>query len=84
MNVENINIVDTAQPPLNPIKPRILMNIAVAFILGLLIAVGLAFVIEYFDDTVKSADDVERYLGLTVLVLFESLQKTRRIFEWLS
>ena len=43
------------------------MNIAVAFILGLLIAVGLAFVIEYFDDTVKSADDVERYLGLTVL-----------------
>jgi capsular polysaccharide biosynthesis protein len=67
MNVENINIVDTAQPPLNPIKPRILMNIAVAFILGLLIAVGLAFVIEYFDDTVKSADDVERYLGLTVL-----------------
>jgi len=67
MNVENINIVDTAQSPISPIKPKPLMNIAVAFILGLLIAVGLAFAVEYLDDTVKSTEDVEKYLGVTVL-----------------
>jgi len=67
MKVENINIVDTAQVPVNPIKPRLLMNVAVAFVLGLLVAVGLAFVIEYFDDTIKSTEDVEQYLELTVL-----------------
>jgi len=67
MKVENINIVDTAQVPVNPIKPRLLMNVAVAFVLGILVAVGLAFVIEYFDDTIKSTEDVEQYLELTVL-----------------
>lgn len=67
MKVENINIVDNAIVPVNPIKPRLLMNVAVAFVLGLLVAVGLAFVIEYFDDTIKSTEDVEHYLELTVL-----------------
>jgi capsular polysaccharide biosynthesis protein len=67
MNLENINIVDTAQPSIDPIKPRPLMNTAVAFIVGLLLAVGLAFAIEYLDDTIKSAEDVEKYLGVTVL-----------------
>ncbi|HOJ10982.1 MAG TPA: Wzz/FepE/Etk N-terminal domain-containing protein [Clostridiales bacterium] len=67
MKVENVNIVDTAQQPGNPIKPKPMMNIAVAFIAGLLFGAGLAFAIEYLDDTIKSAEDVEKYLGVTVL-----------------
>lgn len=67
MKVENISIVDTAQLPEHPIKPRPMMNIAVAFILGLLTALGISFIIEYLDDTIKTTDDVEKYLGLTVL-----------------
>ncbi|NSW91336.1 MAG: lipopolysaccharide biosynthesis protein [Firmicutes bacterium] len=67
MKVENINVVDTAQLPESPVKPRPMMNIAVAFIVGLLVAVGIAFIIEYLDDTIKTTDDVEKYLGLTVL-----------------
>lgn len=67
MRVENINIVDIAQLPENPIKPKPVMNIAVAFMVGLLIALGIIFAIEYLDDTIKTTDDVEKYLGITVL-----------------
>ncbi|HOJ12367.1 MAG TPA: Wzz/FepE/Etk N-terminal domain-containing protein [Clostridiales bacterium] len=67
MRVENISIVDTAQLPEHPIKPRPMMNIAVAFMVGLLTALGIVFIIEYLDDTIKTTDDVERYLGVTVL-----------------
>jgi capsular polysaccharide biosynthesis protein len=67
MKVENVNIVDTAQLPENPVKPRHRMNIAVSFLIGLLAAIGIVFLVEYFDDTIKTADDVEKYLGLTVL-----------------
>jgi capsular polysaccharide biosynthesis protein len=67
MKVENVSIVDIAQLPEHPIKPRPIMNIAVAFMMGLLAALGISFVIEYLDDTIKTADDVEKYLGLTVL-----------------
>lgn len=67
MKVENVNIVDTAQLPVNPVKPRHKMNIAVSFLVGLLAAVGIVFLVEYLDDTIKTADDVGKYLGLTVL-----------------
>ncbi len=67
MKVENVNIVDTAQLPESPVRPRHMMNIAVSFLVGLLVAVGVVFLVEYLDDTIKTADDVEKYLGLTVL-----------------
>ncbi len=67
MKVENVNIVDTAQLPETPVKPKHLINIGVSFIVALLAAVGIAFLIEYLDDTIKSTEDVEKYLGLTVL-----------------
>jgi len=67
MKVENVSVVDEAQLPEEPIKPKPLMNIAVAFLVALMAAVGIAFVIEYFDDTIKTSEDVEKYLGTTVL-----------------
>lgn len=67
MKVENVQVVDPAIEPTAPIKPRPKLNMAVAGVLGLMVGVGLAFVLEYLDNTVKSPEDVRRYLDLPVL-----------------
>ncbi|MCR4435375.1 MAG: Wzz/FepE/Etk N-terminal domain-containing protein [Clostridiales bacterium] len=67
MKVENVSIVDRAQTSSEPVKPRPGVNIAVAFFAGLMAAVGIAFLMEYLDDTIKTSEDIEKYLDLTVL-----------------
>ncbi|MFZ5825010.1 MAG: YveK family protein [Bacillota bacterium] len=74
MKLENVVVVDPAVVPTNPIKPRKMMNIAVAFVLGLMAATGLAFLLEYLDTSIKSPDDVSRYLGLPVLGVIPVLE----------
>ncbi|HWI52858.1 MAG TPA: Wzz/FepE/Etk N-terminal domain-containing protein [Symbiobacteriaceae bacterium] len=69
MKVENVAVVDQAQIPLSPISPRPLMNIAVAAVLGAMAGLGLAFLLEYLDTTVKSPEDVTGRLGLPVVGL---------------
>ncbi len=62
-----ITVVDPATPPTEPASPRVLLNTLLAMILGLLIALGIAFVMDYLDDTVKSSEDVEEVTGLPTL-----------------
>ena len=57
-----VEIVDTAQPGLRPVRPNKPLNIALGIIIGLVVGVGLAFFIEYLDTSVKTIDDVERSL----------------------
>ena len=67
MEPTDVQIVDVATAPMNPIKPRKALNVAIAAILGLFISTGLSFAIEYMNRTIRTADDVEQYLGLPVL-----------------
>jgi capsular polysaccharide biosynthesis protein len=67
MKIDTISIVDKAQIPSNPVEPVPVMNMAVAVLVGLIAAAGIIILLEYLDDTIKTADDVEKYLGLTVL-----------------
>lgn len=67
MKIESINVLDVAEKPQKPVKPNLLMNVFAATIIGLLFAVGLVFLIEFFDNTVKNSQDVEKHLGLTVI-----------------
>ncbi len=69
MNVDNVTVLSKAEVGENqsPIKPRPMLNIAIAFIVGLMASVGLAFLLEYLDNTVKKEEDVENLLGLPVL-----------------
>lgn len=67
MKVQNVEIIDPAVVPASPIKPRPTLNMAIAFVLALMIGVGLAFLLEYLDHTVKTPDDVEKFLELPVL-----------------
>lgn len=63
----NILVVAPALYPNKPVKPNKKLNMAVAGILGLMVSVGLAFLLEYLDNTVKTPSDVERLLGVPVL-----------------
>jgi succinoglycan biosynthesis transport protein ExoP len=62
-----LTVVDPASPPPQPASPRVLLNTILAALVGLLIALGLAFLLDYLDDTVKSTDDVEVVAGLPTL-----------------
>ena len=64
--IGNVRIIDSAKPPKFPIKPRKKLNLILATMVGLGLGIGISFLIEYFDDTVKTIEDVER-LGLTML-----------------
>jgi capsular polysaccharide biosynthesis protein len=67
MQVENVSVIDPAIRPDAPYKPRPMMNMAIAGVLGLMVAVGLVFLLEYMDNTIKTPDDVMTHLGLPVL-----------------
>ncbi|WP_206832478.1 YveK family protein [Alicyclobacillus fructus] len=73
MNVENVQIVDRAvvQPNAKPVKPNKKLNVAVAFILGLIVGIGVAFLREYLDYRIRTPEDAERLLQLPVLGVVE-------------
>lgn len=67
MTVDNVSTIDTAVAPENPVKPNKMMNVAIAGVLGVMVSVGLVFVLEFLDRTYKTPVDVERHLGLPII-----------------
>lgn len=62
----NVRIIDPAKPVYAPIKPKKKMNLIMGVILGLGLGVGITFMLEYFDNSVRSVDDVEK-VGIPIL-----------------
>ncbi|MFD1851243.1 YveK family protein [Oceanobacillus bengalensis] len=69
MNVNNVNVLSEAVLSENPspVAPNPLLNIAIAIVLGVMVGVGLAFLLEYLDNTIKTEEDVEKKLEVPVL-----------------
>ncbi|MBI5059583.1 polysaccharide biosynthesis tyrosine autokinase [candidate division KSB1 bacterium] len=61
-----VEIVDTAKPPAEPVRPKKKLNILLGILFGFGLGVAIAFFLEFLDDTIKTGDDLER-IGLTVL-----------------
>ncbi len=74
LKTSNIRIVDVAEIPKSPFKPNKRHNIFIAVVIGLVLGVGVAFLVETLDNTVKTPEDVERYLGLSLLSALEKLK----------
>ncbi|QGP92646.1 hypothetical protein MGLY_20340 [Neomoorella glycerini] len=70
--------VGAAMVPTAPVKPNKRLNMAVAGVLGLMIAVFLAFLLEYLDNTVKDPEQLESLLGLPVLGTVPQMTRKRR------
>jgi len=78
---DNIKIAANAVTPVTPIGPQRTLNIFVAFLISLAGGIGLAFLMDYLDDSVKTSDDIGRHLGLPTLALIphHNLTDKRRI-----
>jgi capsular polysaccharide biosynthesis protein len=59
--------IQKARFPTGPSSPNTKINVLAGLILGLVVGLLLAFVLEFLDDTLKTSDDVERFVGLTML-----------------
>ncbi len=66
-STSNILVVEPAQTPTEPVRPKPLLNTALAAVVGLMLAVGLVFLIEYLDDSIRSPDQARELLGAPVL-----------------
>jgi succinoglycan biosynthesis transport protein ExoP len=67
INSNNIRIVDEAVTPTSPIRPNKRKNIILSILLGLSLGIGLCFLVEYFDDSIKQEEDVTIFLKETLL-----------------
>lgn len=69
MNVDNVKIIVEAKmgETASPVKPKPLLNIAIAAVIGVMLGVGVAFLLEYLDQTIKTEQDIEKMLELPVL-----------------
>jgi polysaccharide biosynthesis transport protein len=72
LRASNIRVVDPSEVPDSPAKPRVMLNLALGFLLGTGLGVGLAFVQEYLDNTLKTPEEVESLLRLPSLGILPS------------
>ena len=77
MQVNNVSILTPAVLGDNPtpVKPDPMLNMAIAAVIGMMLGVGLAFLLEYLDTTVKTEDDIEELLQLPVLGLISNISE---------
>jgi len=66
-NTPNVVQIQPATVPTSPIRPRTMVNTALAGVVGLMLAVGFVFLKEYLDDTLKTPEDIERLLDLSTI-----------------
>jgi capsular polysaccharide biosynthesis protein len=86
MNVDNVSILAVAKTKENPapIKPQPVLNIAIALVVGLMLGVGLSFLLEYLDNTIKNEMDVEKVLGLPVLGAINTIEEKETIRSFMN
>lgn len=70
----NISIIDRANPAVNPVRPRPLLNLAISIVAGLMLGVGLVYVREHFNDSVRSVEDIRERLGMPALGVIPRLK----------
>lgn len=81
MNVDNVNILAKAigDQEQAPIKPSPLLNMAIALVVGLMASIGLVFLLEYLDNSIKTEQDIEKILELPVLGVIAKIQAQEEV-----
>ncbi|MGN6111626.1 MAG: GumC family protein [Luteimonas sp.] len=75
VGTNNVSVVDRAIPPTSRYKPNLPLNLAIGLLLGAMLGVLSAFVLEFMDQTLKTPQDVEQRLRLSVLGIIPRLKK---------
>ncbi|EJT6496141.1 Wzz/FepE/Etk N-terminal domain-containing protein [Clostridium perfringens] len=63
----NVQVIQKPQLPESPVSPNKKLNILIAFVLGLMVGVGVVFLMEYLDNTFKSREELEKTLDLPII-----------------
>lgn len=74
----NIVVLNTARPDYRPVKPRIVLNIVLAIMLGSMLAIGLALSAEMLHRVVRSPADINTGLNVPVLGILPKVKTRRR------
>lgn len=69
MKIEGVNIIEYGRQPESPSSPNVKMNTLLGFLVGMFITIAVIVIRYMLDDSIKNADDVERYLGVSTLAL---------------
>ncbi len=78
-NVGNVLPIEAALTPEKPVSPKILLNLAIGTLMGLLLGIGTALLLEALDDSVKTVKEVEAIFDLTVLGTIPQLKGERKV-----
>jgi capsular exopolysaccharide synthesis family protein len=76
-NVGNVDLVEAPAVPVEPISPKILLNLAIGTVLGLLLGIGTALLLEALDNSVKSVKEAQDIFDLTVLGAIPVIESSR-------
>lgn len=74
MNIDNVQVLDDAIVPTSSIKPRPMLNMAIAGVLGMMVSLFVVFLLEYMDNTIKSEEDIRKHLRLNVIGTIPMMQ----------
>ena len=79
MEIDAVNTIDEASMPQEPSSPSVMRNTMLGGVLGAILAIGVIALIFILDDTIKTPDDVEYYLGLNVLTSIPLRKESLRL-----
>ncbi len=74
IKANNVNVVDTAEPQFFPVRPKLWLNLALAMIVGLGLGIGAAFFQENLDTSLKSVEELDRFLDVPALAIIPSVE----------
>ncbi len=77
-DISTVQIVNRAEVPKEPVRPRKTQNVLLAGFLSLLAGIALAFLLEHMDDSIKSREDVDRYVKLPLLGVVPSIKAYKK------
>lgn len=72
--IANVSLIEPASPPLDPVSPKVLLNIFIGIFLGGFGGMGLGFFSEFLDDSLEKPEDVEKILQLPVLASIPEIE----------
>ena len=77
-NIENVTLLDAAEIPSRPANMEFLKKFGIAFVFGILIGSVIAFLLAYFDTTVKTVEQIEEITKLPILGRVPSYNKRKK------
>lgn len=77
-SVSTVQLVESANPNPNPVRPNVITNTLLGVAVGLMLAGGIAFLVEYLDDTVRSLDEISKTYDLAALGYIAKIPLSRK------